>query len=209
LAMAFSSALPKRSVLVASRGVTASARIIKRAMVAGANATGVDVHDLELVPAPVARFYARSARATSGLYVRTTPQDAASVDILFFDGRGVDIDATMQRKVERNFYRDDIRRVLAHEIGELSFPARGREYYIREMMNVVDAQAIRTRSPKLVVDYGFGATSLTGPGILGRLGADLLAVNATLDEERIVLAESGDVAEHLDQLQRLVRSSGA
>ena len=209
LGMAFASTLPKRSVFVASRGVTPAARIIKRAMVAGANASGVDVHDLELVPAPVARFYARSARATSGLYVRTAPQDPASVDILFFDGRGVDIDAGTQRKVERNFYRDDIRRVLAHEIGELSFPARGREYYIREMMNVVDAQTIRNRTPKLVVDYAFGAMSLTGLGILGRLGVDLLAVNATLDEERVLLSEGSDVAEHLEQLQRLVRASGA
>src|SRR5207244_1489569 len=113
-----------------------------------------------------------------------------------------------QRKVERNFYRDDIRRVLAHEIGELSFPARGREYYIREMMNVVDAQTIRNRTPKLVVDYAFGAMSLTGPGILGRLGVDLLAVNATLDEERILISDE-QIAEHLDQLQRLVRASGA
>src|SRR5437764_3788188 len=209
LGMAFASTLPKRSVFVASRGVTPAARIIKRAMVAGANASGVDVHDLELVPAPVARFYARSARATSGLYVRTAPQDPASVDILFFDGRGVDIDAGTQRKVERNFYRDDIRRVLAHEIGELSFPARGREYHIREMMNVVDAQTIRNRTPKLVVDYAFGAMSLTGLGILGRLGVDLLAVNATLDEERVLLSEGSDVAEHLEQLQRLVRASGA
>ena len=51
--------------------------------------------------------------------------------------------------------------------------------------------------------------SLTGPGILGRLGVDLLAVNATLDEERVLLSEGSDVAEHLEQLQRLVRASGA
>ena len=170
LAMAFASTLPKRSVLVASRGVSAAARIIKRAMVAGANATGVDVHDLELVPIPVARFYARSARATAGLYVRVAPQDSASVDMIFFDGRGIDIDPGVQRTVERNFYRDDLRRVLSHEIGDLEFPARGREYYIRELLNVVDTQLIRTRRPKLVVDYGFGSTSLTGPAVLGRLG---------------------------------------
>jgi mannose-1-phosphate guanylyltransferase/phosphomannomutase len=208
LAMAYSSTLPKRSVLVAARGVTAAARIIKRAMVAGANATGIDIHDLEAVPVPVARFYARSARATAGFYVRVTPQDAASVDMLFFDGRGVDIDAAAQRKIERNFYRDDLRRVLAHEIGELNFPARGREYYIRELLNVVDVDAIRARRPKLVVDYGFGATSLTGPGVLGRLGVDLLAANGTLDEDRAALSED-QIEEHLEQLQRLVGSSGA
>ncbi|MFN2544530.1 MAG: sugar phosphate nucleotidyltransferase [Actinomycetota bacterium] len=208
LAMAFASTLPKRSVLVASRGVTRAARVIKRAMVAGANATGVDVHDLELVPAPVARFYARSARAMAGLYVRVSPNDPASVDMLFFDGRGVDIDVGAQRKVERNYYRDDLRRVLAHEIGELAFPARGREYYVRELLNVVDAQAVRQRRPKLVVDYAFGSTALTGPPILGRLGVDLLAANATLDEDRVLLSED-QLSSHLDQLQRLVRSSGA
>jgi mannose-1-phosphate guanylyltransferase/phosphomannomutase len=206
--MAFASTLPKRSVLVASRGSTAAARVIKRAMVAGANATGVDVHDLELVPAPVARFYARSARATSGLYVRLSPQDPGSVDMLFFDGRGVDVDAGMQRKVERNYYRDDLRRVLAHEIGELAFPARGREYYIRELLNVVDTQLIRSRRPNLVVDYAYGSTCLTGPGVLGRLGVDLLAANATLDDDRVLMS-SEEIGSHLDQVQRLVRSSGA
>src|SRR5207249_3137134 len=64
-------------------------------------------------------------------------------------------------------------------------------------------------TPKLVVDYAFGATSLTGPGVLGRLGVDLLAVNATLDEDRVLLAEGGDIDNHLAQLQRLVGSSGA
>jgi mannose-1-phosphate guanylyltransferase/phosphomannomutase len=208
LAMAFASTLPKRSVLVASRGVNAAARVIKRAMVAGANATGVDVHDLELVPVPVARFYARSARATAGVSVRVSPEDPASVDIMFFDGRGVDVDPGVQRKTERNFYRDDIRRVLPHEIGDLEFPARGREYYIRELLNVVDTQLIRARRPKLVVDYAFGATSLTGPAVLGRLGVDLLAANATLDDERVLLS-TAQTEEHLEQLQRIVRSSGA
>src|SRR5207302_1147822 len=113
-----------------------------------------------------------------------SPQDPGSVDMLFFDGRGVDIDAGMQRKVERNYYRDDLRRVLAHEIGDLAFPARGREYYIRELLNVVDTQPIRSRRPKLVVDYAYGSTCLTGPALLGRLGVDLLAANATLDGGR-------------------------
>ena len=208
LAMAFASSLPKRSVVVASRDVTRTARIIKRAMVAGANAAGVHVHDLELAPIPVARFYARSARAHSGMSVRTAPEDPAAVEVLFFDGRGIDIDVATQRKVERIFSRDDIRRALHHEIGELAFPARGREYYVRELLNVVDAGAIRSSRPKLVVDYAFGSAVLTGPPVLGSLGAEVLAVNATLDEERAVLTQQ-QVEEHLEELRRLVTGSGA
>src|SRR5205807_1137791 len=47
-----------------------------------------------------------------------------------------------------------------------------------------------------------------GPSVLGRLGVDLLAAHATLDEDRVLVSDE-QVSEHLDQLQRLVRSSGA
>jgi mannose-1-phosphate guanylyltransferase / phosphomannomutase len=208
LSMAFASSLPKRSVVVASRDVTRTARIIKRAMVVGVNSAGVHVHDLELAPVPMARFYARSARANSGLAARTAPFDPASVELVFFDGRGIDIDLSTQRKIERIYYRDDLRRAFHHEIGELNFPARAREYYLRELLNVVDAGAIRARGPKLVVDYGFGATVLTGPPLLGKLGAEVLAVDATLDEDRAVITEE-QAEDRLTRLGELVRSSGA
>jgi mannose-1-phosphate guanylyltransferase / phosphomannomutase len=208
LAMAFASTLPKRSVVVASRDATRTARIVKRAMVAGANAAGVHVHDLELVPVPVARFYARSARSDAGIAVRTSPGDPASVDVQLFDARGIDVPPSVQRKVERNFNRDDLRRAFHHEIGELTFPARGREYYTRQMLDVVDSAAVRASRPKVVVDYGCAATTLTGPSVLGGLGAEVLAVNATMDEDRVVHTDE-DRAQHTQQLRRVVASSGA
>ncbi|TMK60981.1 MAG: mannose-1-phosphate guanyltransferase, partial [Actinobacteria bacterium] len=208
LAMAFATSLPKRSVVVASRDVTRTARIIKRAMVVGVNAAGVHVHDLELAPVPMARLYARSARANSGLAARTAPLDPSTVELVFFDGRGIDIDLATQRKVERIFYRDDLRRAFHHEIGELNFPARGREYYLGGMMNVLDAGSIRMRHPKLVVDYGFGATVLTAPPLLGQVGTEVLAVDAVLDEDRAVLSPE-QTEHHLARLSELVRSTGA
>src|SRR5207249_1103540 len=42
----------------------------------------------------------------------------------------------------------------------------------------------------------------------GRLGVDLLAANATLDDDRVLLT-SEQVTAHLEQVQRLVRTSGA
>ncbi|MGH2556051.1 MAG: mannose-1-phosphate guanyltransferase, partial [Actinomycetota bacterium] len=208
MALAYASLLPKRSVVVASRDPTRSARIVKRSMVAGINAGGVDCHDLELVPAPVAKFYARSAMATGGFSVRTTPGDPDSVDIQFFDERGIDVGPGIQRQLERSYYRDDLRRVFHHDIGELNFPARGRDYYARGMFDAVDTDALRNREAKLVVDYGFGAASLTGPLVLGRIRGEILAVNALLDEERLVHTRE-QAQEHLQALARLVRSSGA
>ncbi len=208
LALAYASLLPKSSVVVASRDPTRSARILKRSMVAGINAGGVDCHDVELVPAPVARFYARSARARGGFSVRTSPGDPASVDIQFFDDSGIDIGPDVQRQLERAYYRDDLRRVFHHDIGELNLPARARDYYARGLLDAIDVEALRTREAKLVVDYGFGAASLTGPLVLGRIRGGILAVNALLDEDRLIRSREQN-EEHLRDLARLVHSSGA
>ena len=208
LALAYASVLPKGSAVVACRDATRAARIVKRAMVAGINAGTLECHDLELVPDPLARFYARSARAVGGFSVRTAPDDPASIEIAFFDQRGVEIDASMQRRLERSYYRDDLRRAFHHDVGELRFPARAREYYVRGLADAVDVEGIRRRGPKLVVDYAHGGTTLTGPQVLGRIGAEVLAINGTLDPDRVVFPPDQD-EQHLDDLRRLVQASGA
>jgi mannose-1-phosphate guanylyltransferase/phosphomannomutase len=208
LALAYASILPKGSAVVACRDITRSARLIKRSMVAGINAASLECHDLELIPDPVARFYARSARAVGGFSVRTTPGDPGAIEIQFFDERGIAIDASVQRKLERSFYRDDLRRAFHHDVGELRFPARGREYYVRGLLDGIDRDAVRAHQTKLVVDYSFGGTTLTGPQVMGQLGADILAINGVLDPDRAVLS-ARQIEEHLDSLHRLVRASGA
>jgi mannose-1-phosphate guanylyltransferase / phosphomannomutase len=208
LALAFGGTMAKRSVVAASRDVSRTARIIKRAMVAGLNASGIDCHDLELVPVPVARFYARSTRALGGIAVRSSPFDPQSVDITFFDERGIDIDSGTQRKIERAYYRDDLRRAFHHEIGELTFPPRGREYYLRGMLDTVDTDTIRAARPKVVVDFSRGAAALTGAVILGRIGAEVLSVNAVLDDDREALSRQ-EMEANLEQVAKLVGASGA
>jgi mannose-1-phosphate guanylyltransferase/phosphomannomutase len=208
LALAYGGTMPKKSVVAASRDATRTARIIKRAMVAGLNAAGVDCHDLELVPVPVARFYARSSRALGGIAVRTSTFDPQSVEIEFFDPRGIDIDVGTRRKIERAFYRDDLRRAFHHEIGELNFPPRGREYYLRGLLDSLDADVIREAKPKLVVDYSYGPATLTAPLVLGRVGAEVLSVGGVLDEERVVISLE-ETERNLGRLAGLVRSSGA
>ena len=208
LALAYAGTMPKRSVIVACRDGSRLARTVKRAMIAGANSAGVDCHDLELVPIPVARFYARSTRALGGFAVRSGVFDPSTVEIHFFDERGLDLDPGDQRRLERSFYRDDLRRAFQSDIGELAFPARGREFYVRGLLEAADLGLIRESVPKVVADYGFGAASIIGPQVLGRLGGEMLSVNAAVDDDRSVLSEEDEQA-HVERLQGLVRSSGA
>src|ERR1700722_1179530 len=119
LAMAYGTTMKKGSTVVASRDTSRAARVLKRALMVGLNAAGVDVADLEVATVPVTRFGVRNEGGAGGLSVRLARDDPQSVIIRFFDSGGIDISEAAQKKIERLFYREDFRRSLAGEIGDL------------------------------------------------------------------------------------------
>jgi mannose-1-phosphate guanylyltransferase/phosphomannomutase len=177
LAMAYGTSLRKGTTVVTSRDSSRSARMFKRAMMAGLNSAGVNVLDLEVASMPVTRFLVRSPRALGGLSVRLRLDDPDSVVVRFFDGGGADISEDAKRKIERLLQREDYRRVLPEEIGDITFPPQALQDYTVALEATIDIDAIRGRKFKLVVDHGYGATSLVMPNVLAKLGADVLSVN--------------------------------
>lgn len=205
-AMAYGTSLRKGSVIVTSRDSSRAARMLKRAIMAGLNAAGVDVLDLEVGSIPVTRFLARSTRASGGLTVRLHRRDPDRVVIRFFDADGIDISDEAQRRIERLFEREDSRLVLASEIGDIQFPPRALEEYKGALQSTVEPTAIRRRRFKLVLDYAFGAVGTVMPALLGQLRADVLAVNPYLSTAGRI---EYDAEAALERIAALVRSSGA
>jgi mannose-1-phosphate guanylyltransferase/phosphomannomutase len=206
LAMAWGTSLKKGSTVITSRDSSRSARMLKRAMMAGLNATGVNVLDLEMASVPVTRFLTRQPHAVAGTSVRLVEGDAQSVVIRFFDGAGLDLSEDVQRKIERLFNREDFRRVFPGEIGEIGFPPRALEMYTAALESTVNTAALGTAGLKAVVDYGFGSTSFVMPNVLSKVGTDVLAVNPYASTAG---AMDYDANAHAQQVAALVRSSGA
>ena len=206
LAMAYGTSLRKGVTVVTSRDSSRAARMLKRSIMAGLNATGVNVLDLEVAGIPVTRFLTRSPRAVGGLSVRLVPDDPQSVRIRFFDTGGVDISEEAQRKIERLFQREDHRRALLAEIGDIGFPPRALEDYTATLEGTVEAAAIAEHAFKLVLDYNYGATSFVMPNVLSKLGADVLAVNPYASTQGMISVDPTAAAE---RVAALVRASGA
>ncbi len=206
VAMAYATTLKKRSTVTASRDSSRAARALKRAVMVGLNAAGVDVDDLEVATIPVTRFEVRSIRSQAGVTVRLDPTDHESVVIRFFDAAGLDINEDMQRKIERLYHREDFRRAWAAEMGDIGFPSRALDHYTDALMASVDTAAIRSVGFKVVLDYAFGAASFAMPNVLAKLGADVLAVNPYAATAR---ATGFDRDAHAARVGELVRASGA
>jgi mannose-1-phosphate guanylyltransferase / phosphomannomutase len=206
LAMAHGTSLPKGSTVVTSRDSSRAARMLKRAMMAGFNAAGVDVLDLEAASVPVTRYVTRTPRVSAGVTVRLHPDDPSRVVVRFFGDDGTDISEDGQRKIERLFQREDFRRVLAEDVGDIQIPSRALEEYTVALESTVSPEAIRNHHFKIVVDYSYGATSLVMPTLLGKLGADVLAVNPYVSTSaRVGFDRVGAAA----RVAGLVRASGA
>ncbi|MDD9369421.1 MAG: mannose-1-phosphate guanyltransferase [Acidimicrobiales bacterium] len=206
VAMAFGTTLKKDATVVTSRDSSRSARMLKRAMMAGPNAAGVNVRDLEVASMPVTRFAVARPESDAGISIRLEDDDPQSVVIRFFDSKGADITEGNQRKIERLFLREDFRRVFPGEIGDIGFPPRHLELYSVALEAAVDVERIAGAGFKVVVDYSYGATSFVMPNILSKLGADVLAVNPFASTAGIM---GWDRDEHAASVASLVRASGA
>jgi len=206
VAMAWGSMLKKGATVITSRDSSRSARMLKRAMMAGLNASGINVEDLEVASVPVTRFIIRRPAAAAGLTVRLVEGDPQSTVIRFFDVNGLDITEDAQRKIERVFAREDFRRVFPGEIGEIGFAPRALEHYAIALENTVDIERIREAHFKVVIDYAYGSVSFAMPNVLAKLGLDALAVNP-------FVSTAGVLRDHLHQhaqyVAELVRTSGS
>ena len=206
VAMAYATVLPKGTTVTTSRDSSRAARVLKRAVMVGITAAGCNVDDLEAATVPLTRFHARTGAVGGGVTVRLVAGDPQSVSLRFLDADGVDLDEPSQRKVERLHDREESRRVLAAEIGDIYFPSRTIEMYTAQLMAGVDLDAIRKARFKLVLDYAFGTTSFVMPNVLAKLGSDVLVINPHVSTPGVI---SFDRGVHAARLGELVRSSGA
>ncbi|HYB01943.1 MAG TPA: nucleotidyl transferase, partial [Ktedonobacteraceae bacterium] len=145
-----------------------------------------NVHDINQVPIPVARYFIRNTDAVGGVHVRLSPHDQRIVDIRFFDQYGLDINKSTERKVENLYFREDFRRVYLDDLGSIEVLENSHvtNLYLDGLMKVVDAQLVQQRRFRLVIDYANGSATQLLPNIFNRLGCEVIVLNANMEESR-------------------------
>ena len=126
--------------------------------------------------------------------------------IRFFDKDGIDLDEATERKIERLYHREEFRRVLAREIGDIGFPPRALEYYTAALDRLGRPLEHEAADVKLVLDYSFGTSSFVMPNLLAKLEAEVLVVNPYANTTGVM---SFDRQASGARVADLVRASGA
>src|SRR6476619_1483077 len=207
LAAALGTALKRGDRVVCSRDAPPGCRMIKRAMIAGLNSTGVDVADLRVLPAAVNRHLLKTESFDAGFHVGISYTDPEVVEISFFEYPGIHLTSSMQKEIEKDFTRLELRRAAHNAVGSVSYPARVRETYAQDLLATLDRTAIRERGFRIVVDYGYSAASYVLPLLLGPLGVDAISAHAFVSDS--AAAGSSTLRESIGQAKRLVPAVGA
>ncbi len=206
LAQAFGTTLPTGSHVCVSRDSSRSARMLKRAVVAGLNSTGMNVRDLRVASPAVTRFTTRDTRCLGGVHVCAADDDVQTVEIHLYDKHGLDAPVSVEKKIERLYMRQEFRRSSFDEVGEIIYPARAMEYYTAGLLDALGHRAPGDeRRLRLVVDMGFGVGSLVMPQVAGAMQLELISLSPFADAERTyVTAEERRVS--VERLQGTVTS---
>jgi mannose-1-phosphate guanylyltransferase/phosphomannomutase len=210
LAAALGTALRRGDRVVASRASADACRMIQRAIIAGLTSTGVHVADLRISPAAVTRHVLKTQALQAGIHVGRSSVDPEVIDVRFFEWPGHQMTGALQKEIEKNFSRHELRRATFAEVGETTYPARVRESYAQDILDSLDAEAVRRRRFRVAVDYGYSPAAFTLPLVLGPLGVEAIGAHGffvedvqdeldAVDARRIVTGVRADLGVVLDR----------
>ncbi len=206
LAAALGTALKRGARVVASRESPGACRMIKRAMISGLNSTGVDVADLRVLPASVSRHLLKTQGFDAGFHVGVSYTDPEMLEIRFYEQPGISLTPSLQKEIEKHYTRHELRRSDFNTVGAVTYPARVRESYAQDLLSSLDAEAIRARGYRIVVDYGHSATSYVLPLLLGPLEIEAVSAHGFAADSS---EPSTSLREAVGQSKRLVTAIGA
>jgi mannose-1-phosphate guanylyltransferase / phosphomannomutase len=207
MAVALGTALPRGGRVVASRESPAACRMIKRALISGFASAGLTVADLRVLPAAVARHLLKSEGYDAGVHVGTSTVDPEVVQIRFFEPPGIQMTPALQKEIEKNYTRGELRRAAFGATGGIEYPARVRETYAADLLSTLDVAGIRARGFRLVVDYGYSAASFVLPLLLGPLEVEAVSSHGFTTERTDTGMQL--LREAIGQVKRLVPAVGA
>jgi phosphomannomutase len=135
--------------------------------------------------------------------------DPEMIEVRVFEWPGTQMSDGLRKEVEKHFGRQELRRATFADVGETTYPARVRESYAQDILDVLHLDRIRERRFRIAVDYGHSAASFTLPLVLGPLGVEAIGTRGTyvedapgelepLDTRRIVTGVGADFGVVLD-----------
>ena len=170
--------MKKGASVIVSRDPSATARMMKRALVAGLSSSGVTVCDLQGQPLPVLWHMIDRNNYTYGIHTSISQSSAETVDIQVLDKDGLALSPNDECRIEALLAREDPKRTSAAEVGGINHYPRAVDIYTEDSLLKMNIDATRENPMKVVVDCGYGFGGGLLPSLLVKMGVEVTSLNA-------------------------------
>jgi phosphoglucosamine mutase len=196
----------RRRALV-GRDTRVSGDFLGAALAAGMSAGGFDVIDVGILPTPAVAYLTSVLNVEMGAVISASHNPMQDNGIKFFARGGYKLPDTKEDEIEA-LLGSQWARPTGAGVGRISNDnVTATNLYIDHLTSTVAGPNETPLSGlNIVADCANGATSVTAPEALRRVGADVNVINASPDGYNINL-HAGST--HPEQLQLTVKSSGA
>ena len=170
---------PKERVLIGRDGRLSSPMLLE-GVAAGLLAQGNDVEDRGLITTPALEFMVKNTLSSAGVMITAShnPPEYNGFKVVDYDG--IEIPRSKEEKMELLIHQDRWR--VSNSPGQRVV----REGRIGSYFEKLESQFLSNDeigNLKIVIDTGNGASALTTPKLLRKLGARVMGVNDVIDGE--------------------------
>jgi phosphomannomutase len=169
----FVSTLTAEGPIVVTRDGRATGSMLAQAICSGLSAMGRDVIYADVAATPTTGVLVLQHNAAGGIQISASHNPAPYNGIKLFGGHGRVVDAQIGQKVI-DVYRDYEFPAVPHDkIGTISTCEDTWSKHIEKVLATVDADRIRAKKYKVVLDSHHGAGSVVGKRLLESLNCEL------------------------------------
>ncbi|OCQ95327.1 mannose-1-phosphate guanylyltransferase [Nostoc sp. MBR 210] len=189
LGSAYGSILKPGSKVTVSRDQRNISRMVTRSLIAGLMSVGVDIQNLDATAIPIARTVIPTMSVAGGIHVRVHPDRPDYILIEFMDAKGINISKAQEKKIEGAYFKEDMRRALIHEVGDVAYPSQVIDRYCTAFEKLLHVSTLTNSRAKIVIDYVYAVSGAVLPQMLDKFGADAVVLNASLNKHAVTTAD--------------------
>jgi phosphoglucosamine mutase len=192
-----------RPVVVVGRDTRPSGEFLEAAVVAGLASRGADVIRVGVVPTPAVAHIVAATGADLGVMLSASHNPMPDNGIKLFAAGGHKLPDQVEDAIEARLRTPPVARPTGAAVGRVRTEAGLVDGYVSHLLATLP---VLLDGLRVVVDCAQGAASQLAPRVLREAGADVIALHADGDGERI---NDGSGATHLDSLRAAVVEHGA
>lgn len=207
--------------IVVGKDTRLSGDMLESALVAGVMSAGGTALLAGVIPTPAVALLVRELSAAGGVVISASHNPSEYNGIKLFDAAGFKLPDAVEDEIEAFIVAGGLEGAVARareagdegacmpsgsELGVAVEVEEACEIYIEHAVRSILAQGIDFTGMTIALDTGHGASSLTSPVALKRLGAEVIVINDDYDGNDINV-KCGST--HLGPLRELMEESGA